>query len=118
MEPELEWRRRPGCCWVPLPCDETEAFRTIRFVTVSPTGVGVGVWVRSAAAAAALERAPLDSRSLRKAFVAAREADALGVLLEACVYILAACWVMYVVCAKHETAAHIRWRRSKRVFVY
>lgn len=84
MEPELEWRRKPGR-WVPLPCEETEAFRTIRFVTVSPTGVGVGVWVRRAAAAAAEERAPLDSRSRRKAFVAAREADALGVLLEACI---------------------------------
>jgi hypothetical protein len=61
-----------------------ELFRAIRFVTVAPTGVGVGVRERSAAAAAALDRAPLDSRSRRKAFVAAREADALAVLFEAC----------------------------------
>jgi hypothetical protein len=84
MEPELECRRRPGCCWLPLPCEDTELFRAIRFVTVSPTGVGAGVRVRSAAAAAALDSAPLDSRSRRKALVAAREADALTVLFEAC----------------------------------
>lgn len=61
-----------------LPLEETELRRTMRFVTVSPTGVGVVTWVRRAAAAAADERLPLDSRSLTKAFVAARDADALG----------------------------------------
>jgi hypothetical protein len=50
----------------------------MRLVTVSPTGVGVVTWVRRAAAAAAEERSPWDSAFLRKALVAAREADALG----------------------------------------
>lgn len=90
MEPELECRRNPGRCWLPLPWEEREPLRTMRFVTVSPTGVGVVVCVRSAAAAAAEERAPLDSRSRRKAFVAAREADALAGLLGACIW---ACYV-------------------------
>jgi hypothetical protein len=45
---------------------------------VSPTGVGDVVCVRRAAAAAADEREALESRLLTKAFVAAREADALG----------------------------------------
>lgn len=83
MEPELECRRKAGGCWLALPWEETEAFRTMRFVTVSPTGVGVAGWVRRAAAAAAEDSAPLDSRSRRKALVAAREAEALGTLLEA-----------------------------------
>ena len=61
-----------------------EAFRTIRFVTVSPTGVGEVAWVRKAAAAAAEDRAPLDSRSRRKALVAASEADAEAGRFEAC----------------------------------
>ena len=87
MEPELECRRNCwlGRCWFALPCDEKEPFRTIRFVTVSPTGVGVVLWVRRAAAAAAEDNAPLDSRSRTKALVAAREADALGGLFEACI---------------------------------
>jgi len=89
MDPELEWRRKPGGCCVPLPCDDKEAFRTIRFVTVSPTGVGDEVCVRSAAAAAAEDRLALDSRSRRKAFVAARDAFALGGALEACTWRLA-----------------------------
>lgn len=84
MEPELECRRRSGRCRLALPCEESEAFRTIRFVTVSPTGVGVVEWVRRAAAAAAEDKAPLDSRSRMKAFVAAREADALGGARGAC----------------------------------
>jgi hypothetical protein len=81
MEPELGWRwRLPGrCCAAPLVVeDDAELRRTMRFVTVSPTGVGVVTWVRSAAAAAALDRFGLDSRSLTNAFVAASEADALG----------------------------------------
>ena len=49
----------------------------MRFVTVSPTGVGVVTCVRRAAAAAAEERSPLDSAFLMKAFEAAREAEAL-----------------------------------------
>ena len=56
----------------------------MRFVMVSPTGVGLVVWVRRAAAAAAEEREALDSRSRTKVLVAARDADALGGLLGAC----------------------------------
>jgi hypothetical protein len=78
MEPELGWRwRLPGrCCTAPLVLEDAELRRTMRFVTVSPTGVGVVTWVRSAAAAAALDRLGLDSRSLTNAFVAASEAEA------------------------------------------
>ena len=50
----------------------------MRFVMVSPTGVGGVKCVRRAAAAAAFERSPLDSRPFTKALVAARDADALG----------------------------------------
>lgn len=81
MEPELDCRRRPGalgCCLEKLPFDESEPRRTMRFVTVSPTGVGVVTWVRKAAAAAADERSPCDSAFFIKAFEAASEADALG----------------------------------------
>ena len=78
IDPELECLRKPCACWLPLPCDEVEPRRTMRFVTVSPTGVGVVAWVRRAAAAAADERAPVDSRSRIKALVAAREAEALA----------------------------------------
>lgn len=81
MEPELGWRRNgpggPGGGRL-LPLDDVDARRTMRLVTVSPTGVGVVTCVRKAAAAAALERPPLDSWFLWKALVAAREADALG----------------------------------------
>jgi len=45
---------------------------------VSPTGVGLVACVRRAAAAAADEREALESRLRMKAFVAAREAEALG----------------------------------------
>ena len=89
MEPELECRRKPGRAWLSLPWEEMEALRTIRFVTVSPTGVGDVACVRSAAAAAAEDKAPLDSRSRMKAFVAAREADAEGGLFGACICALA-----------------------------
>lgn len=41
------------------------------------------MWVRRAAAAAAEDKAPLDSRSRMKALVAARDADAEGGLFEA-----------------------------------
>lgn len=79
MEPELDWRRRgPGGGLELLPFDETELRRIMRFVTVSPTETGVATCVRRAAAAAALERLGLDSRSLTKALVAASDADALG----------------------------------------
>lgn len=82
IDPELDCRcRLPGrCCWLTalLPLEEAELRRTMRLVTVSPTGVGVVTWVRRAAAAAALDRLGLDSRSLTKALVAAREADALA----------------------------------------
>jgi hypothetical protein len=80
MDPELDCRCGPPGrdCIAPLPLEEAELRRTMRFVTVSPTGVGVVTWVRSAAAAAALGRFGLDSRSLTNAFEAARDADALG----------------------------------------
>jgi hypothetical protein len=80
IDPELDCLcRTPGrCCAALLPLEEAELRRTMRFVTVSPTGVGVVTWVRRAAAAAALERFGLDSRSLTNALVAASEADALG----------------------------------------
>ena len=91
MEPELECRRSPGRCWLPLPCEDTEPLRTMRFVTVSPTGVGVVVWVRRAAAAAAEDRAPLDSRSRMKALVAASEAEAEGGRFEVCMEV----WSVY-----------------------
>jgi len=79
MDPELDCRRRgPGCGRETLPFDESEPRRAMRFVTVSPTGVGVVTWVRRAAAAAADERSPLDSAFLMKALEAASEADALG----------------------------------------
>lgn len=97
MDPELECRRRAGRCWLPLPCDDMEALRTIRFVTVSATGVGVVVWVRRAAAAAAEDRAPLDSRSRRKAFVAASEAEADGGRFEDCM------WASACVCSQVST---------------
>lgn len=41
MEPELECLRRPGACALPLPCEDVEPRRTMRFVMVSPTGVGL-----------------------------------------------------------------------------
>jgi hypothetical protein len=80
MEPELgcRWRLPGRCCTEALLLEDAELRRTMRFVTVSPTGVGVVTWVRRAAAAAALDRLGLDSRSLTNAFVAASEADALG----------------------------------------
>jgi hypothetical protein len=78
MEPELECRRSPGPCWLPLPADEVDPLRIIRFVTISPTRVGGAGCVRSAAAAAVEESEPLDWRSLMKAWLAAREAAALG----------------------------------------
>jgi hypothetical protein len=80
IDPELDCRWGPPgrCCTAPLLLEDAELRRTMRFVTVSPTGVGVVTWVRSAAAAAALDRFGLDSRSLTNAFVAASEADALG----------------------------------------
>jgi hypothetical protein len=82
IDPELDCRcSTPGrCCMAALPLEEAELRRTMRLVMVSPTGVGVVTWVRKAAAAAALERFGLDSRSLRKACEAAREADALDAL--------------------------------------
>lgn len=84
MDPELECRRsRPGC-WLPLPCEDSELFRAMRFVMVSPTWVGGVACVRRAAAAAAEDREALDSRSRMKAFVAASEADWLAGVLEAC----------------------------------
>jgi len=39
-----------------LPKDEVDPLRCMRFVTISPTGIGVDVCERSAAAAAAAER--------------------------------------------------------------
>lgn len=80
MDPELDWRRKGpgGCLPVKLPVEDSDPRRTMRFVTVSPTGVGVVTWVRRAAAAAAEERSPFDSAFLMKAFVAAREAEELG----------------------------------------
>jgi hypothetical protein len=79
MDPELDCRRRgPGCCREVLPFDDNDPRRTMRLVTVSPTGVGVVTWVRRAAAAAADERSPLDSAFFMKALEAASEADALG----------------------------------------
>jgi hypothetical protein len=81
IEPELVCRCKtpPGrCCTALLPLEDAELRRTMRLVTVSPTGVGVVTWVRSAAAAAALERFGFDSRSLTNALVAASEADALA----------------------------------------
>jgi hypothetical protein len=81
MDPELDCLRRPGapgCCLEKLPFDDSEPRRTMRFVTVLPTGVGVVACVRRAAAAAADERSPLDSAFLMKALEAASEADALG----------------------------------------
>lgn len=76
MDPELEWRRRPCGRW--LFCDEAEPRRTMRFVTVSPTGVGLEVWERRAAAAAALERVASEAWLRTKAVEAASDADALG----------------------------------------
>jgi hypothetical protein len=80
MDPELDCRRSGpgGCRPLKLLVDDSDPRRTMRFVTVSPTGVGVVTWVRRAAAAAAEERSPFDSAFLIKAFVAAREADELG----------------------------------------
>lgn len=82
IDPELDCLcRLPGrCCGLMalLPLEEAELRRTMRLVTVSPTGVGVVTWVRRAAAAAALDRLGLDSRSRTNAFVAARDADALA----------------------------------------
>jgi hypothetical protein len=79
IDPELVRRcSAPGRCWpCPLPFDDCELRRSMRFVTVSPTGGGVVTCVRSAAAAAAFERVGLVSRSLTKAFVAAKDADGL-----------------------------------------
>jgi hypothetical protein len=97
MDPELDCRCRPPgrCCIAPLPPEDAELRRTMRFVTVSPTGVGVVTWVRSAAAAAALDRLGLDSRSRTNALVAASEADALGGARWGCI------------------AGLLAWRRSK-----
>jgi hypothetical protein len=77
MEPELECRRNAGACWLPLPCDDTEPLRAMRFVMVWPTGVGDRGWVRRAAAAADDERDALLSWFRMNAFVAASEADEL-----------------------------------------
>jgi hypothetical protein len=56
----------------------------MRLVTVAPTGVGLEGCVRRAAAAAAEEREPLDSRSRMKALVAASDAEALGGFFALC----------------------------------
>ena len=81
IEPELFCRCRPGFCGLlaTLPCDDVEVRRwIIRFVCISPTGVGVVVWERRAAAAAALERLALEARLARKACAAAVAAAAVG----------------------------------------
>lgn len=64
--------------------DEAEPRRTMRLVTVSPTGMGEVVWERRAAAAAALDRLVLLSRLRTKAFEAAREAEGLGAVCGGC----------------------------------
>ena len=58
--------------------------RTIRFVIVSPTGVGGVTWCRSAVAAAADEREACESRFFIEAFVAASSAEGFGGCLGAC----------------------------------
>lgn len=93
MDPELDLRCSPPRCCNPagaLEFDDCEPRRIMRFVMVSPTG-GSGVWFeRSAAAAAALERFGLDSRSLTKACAAARDADGLALesTREGCIAII------------------------------
>ena len=85
IDPELPWRRRVPGPTVALPFDDTDAFRRIRFVCTSLTGVGLVVWVRSAAAAAADERATLEARFARKACAAAvAAAGVVGVFRAAC----------------------------------
>lgn len=82
IDPELDCRcRPPGRCW-PLLFDDCELRRSMRLVIVSPTGGGVMTCVRNAAAAAALERFGFDSRSLTKAWAAARDADGLALAFE------------------------------------
>ena len=81
----LDCLTNTGPCWLPLPCEDIEALRTMRFVTVSPTAVGGIGCVRKAAAAAEEESDALDFWSFRKALDAAREAEALGGGFGACV---------------------------------
>lgn len=80
MEPLLPRR----CNWllkgcrellVLLPMDETLPRRTMRFVWMSPTGVGEAAWVRRAAAAAELERVESPCCFFTKARAAADAAE-------------------------------------------
>lgn len=79
MEPELPCLCKVGLA---LPFDETEPDRwALRFVGNCPTGVGVVGRERRAAAAAAFDKLALEARLLRKAWTAAVEAAAVGVVL-------------------------------------
>lgn len=79
IEPELFFRCNSAGRALTLPVEETDPCRcTMRFVCISPTGVGVVVWERSAAAAAALESCVFEALLARKACAAAVEAAALG----------------------------------------
>jgi hypothetical protein len=93
IEPELFCRRKsrpPPVRAVSdaLPIEELDPLRTIRLVWISPTGVGAAGCVLRAAAAAADEREALDWRSLRKACVAAKAAEGVGLIFWWKAYVL------------------------------
>lgn len=78
IDPELFCRSNPGRSFR-LPLEEADPRRcVIRFVCISPTGVGLVVCERSAAAAAAFDRLALEVRLARNACTAAVDAAALG----------------------------------------
>ena len=62
----------------PLPVEDWEPLLTMRLVWMDPIGSGEEVWERRAAAAAADDREAVDGDLLRKAALAAIEADELG----------------------------------------
>ena len=76
--------RIPPPITLPLPTDETDPRRTIRFVTRLPTGSGDVVFDRRAAAAAAEEREALDVELCRKACPAAAVAALIVALSIGC----------------------------------
>lgn len=80
-DPELPRRCRVGLPGA-LPLDDEDPHRCcIRFVWISPTGVGVVVCERRAAPAAAAARLTLEARFARKACAAAVAAAAVGAVL-------------------------------------
>lgn len=86
--------REPPPITLPLPTDDTDPRRTMRFVTKLPTGSGDAVWERRAAAAAALDREALEREFCRKAPAAATVAAFMVALSRGCrtsVAVLGAC---------------------------